>query len=84
MAGLGKEELQDLDAEIDRSIGSQAILSLPRDIAMINLLRAFEDLPTLRSTQIRLSIYCTIIKARTGRNAVRGRLDSPLLSRSDC
>lgn len=43
MARLTKEELQELDAEIDCSIGSEAILSLPRDIAMINLLRAFED-----------------------------------------
>jgi len=52
MASLGKKELQDLDEEIDRSIGSEAILSLPRDIAMINLLRSFED-------------YCRLFAQRT-------------------
>ena len=43
MARLGKEELRELDAEIDVSIGSEALLSLPRDVALMNLLRAFED-----------------------------------------
>lgn len=43
MAKLRKEDLQDLDKEIDRSIGSETILSLPRDVALMNLLRAFED-----------------------------------------
>lgn len=43
MARLKKEDLQALDEEIDHSIGSEAILSLPRDIALMNLLRVFED-----------------------------------------
>lgn len=39
MARLTKEALQELDEVIDRSVGSEALLSLPRDVALMSLLR---------------------------------------------
>jgi hypothetical protein len=43
MARLTKEDIQELDEVIDRSVGSEALLSLPRDVALMSLLRFFED-----------------------------------------
>lgn len=43
MARLTKEDLQKLDGLIDQSVGSEALLSLPRDVALMSLLRFFED-----------------------------------------
>ncbi len=43
MAKLTKEDLQEVDERIDQSVGSEALLSLPRDVALMSLLRFFED-----------------------------------------
>ncbi len=43
MARLTKADLQELDSRIDQSVGLEVLLSLPRDVALMNLLRFFED-----------------------------------------
>jgi hypothetical protein len=43
MARLTKEDLRQLDDQIDEALGSEELLSLPRDIALMSLLRVFED-----------------------------------------
>lgn len=43
MARLTKDGLQELDERIDQSVGSEPLLSLPRDVALMSLLRFFED-----------------------------------------
>jgi hypothetical protein len=53
MARFSKDDLKQLDEQIDQSIGSETILCLPRDIALVNLLRVFED-------------YCRLFALRKG------------------
>jgi hypothetical protein len=43
MSKVTKADLQELDGRIDQAIGSEMLLSLPRDVALMNLLRFFED-----------------------------------------
>jgi hypothetical protein len=43
MSFLTKKEIIELDQRIDAAIASEELLSIPRDIALINLLRFFED-----------------------------------------
>lgn len=43
MTLLTKSDLQKLDKEIDSSVATQSLLSQPRDLALIHLLRYFED-----------------------------------------
>ena len=38
-----KQDLQELDRKIDSSIETQSLFSEPRDIALVHLLRYFED-----------------------------------------
>lgn len=43
MAKLNKVEIKELDKFIDKDITSQPLLKRPREVALINLLRLFED-----------------------------------------
>jgi len=40
---ITEQDLQELDRKIDSSIATQSLLSQPRDIALVHLLRYFED-----------------------------------------
>jgi len=40
---LTRSDIQQLDERIDKSVGSEPLLSFPRDIALMSLLRFFED-----------------------------------------
>ena len=52
MAPLTKLDLAEIDKRIDSSIASQRLLSLPRDIAVIHMLRYFEDYIRLYSLKV--------------------------------
>jgi len=43
MTKIDKDKLKSLDAEIDSALGREELLGIPRDIALIELLRVFED-----------------------------------------